>query len=80
MVGNQKELTLFNYNIDFMLRVMTKLAGFTTSNTFSHVFFHPTQAEVTELKIKLLNTTKKNKHQFAFVYILYLLEGRTVSK
>lgn len=62
-----------------MLRVMTKLAGFTTLNTFSHVFFHPTQAEVTELKIKLLNATNKN-HQFALVYMLYLLEGRTVSK
>lgn len=62
-----------------MLKVMTKFAGFTTLNTFSRVFFHPTQAEVTELKIKLLNATKKN-HQFALVYMLYLLEGRTVSK
>lgn len=79
MVGNQQELALFNYNMYFMLRVMTKLAGFTTLNTFSRVFFHPKQAEVTELKIKLLNATKK-KHQFTSVYILYLLEGRTVSK
>lgn len=74
MVGNQQELALFNYNFYFMLRVMTKFAGFTTLNTFSHVFFHPTQAEVTELKIKLQSSTKKNTSLHSFTYCTSLRE------